>query len=76
MLAASPVQRLVHTTGGEEEGGLASGGDCLRISDALTVTPTVPQQLGGVGVVSSFPIPVLFISIPCSCYRHLKQAVS
>ena len=35
-------------------GGLASGGDCLRISDALTVTPTVPQQLGGVGVASSF----------------------
>ena len=40
-----------HHRGG---GGLASGGDCLRISDALTVTPTVPQQLGGVGVVSSF----------------------
>ena len=36
------------------EGGLASGGDCLRISDALTVTPTGPQQLGGVGVASSF----------------------
>ena len=41
-----------HHRGGR--GGLASGGDCLRISDALTVTPTVPQQLGGVGVVSSF----------------------